>query len=1497
MNGASVVPGTAFAEMVAAVGEQVFGSARLRLDDLDLVRAMVLEPGMSREVSTLWNEADGTVTIRSRRRYEAEGFMVHARGTVRPLADATPDPVAAPESGDMVDAATIYAAAARTRLEYRGAFRAVTGLRRFQGGFVADLGPLPADIGAFAPIMVIDPATYDAAFHGLFLDVAPESGAAVGELPVRIGRLSLFAPRTPVVRAVARLKARTRGTRTVDLDLLGPGGELTGRAEGVVMRRIVHATWREADRTIQLARHDEADRVQAIQATLHHARRRGEAREADPIAWLDAWASALGRACQAMPVHTPARRDALTLWHALCDLSAAPASLDGTGHAAPSSPEEILLAFGQAMPEAVTDLRLAAWATRAVLAALSDSEEMVIPPLLKETWLARSVVTASTMMSVADAILAAAIEAFPAPRVALLEPGLAGLLPHLMPAIRTGRILAEVVTEDPVRVEPVLARLDARGLVAVRDATATRETARPVDLVACVATVPLDADGAPAMRQAVALAAPVILGIVPHTPAVDALLGTELGYWTLSPMPETPVGRWPLPAETVAAANGAGLGEVVASDLDRMGAGIMIFAGAAVPPIGTGAEETALPPVAAQSFAIREDVVERARGRFPGLVLRPFAGKAPQQGEDGQVPDGTVLDIAAAASSCAVQALSTRMLRLRDLAQGLAGHVGARLYVLLDGEDAENEAIRTTLRTLANENQSLLVCAILARGAADRDIEATIVRHAAEGSLEPELTLHGPRTEVTRVRRVQTKIRAPSRDERTLLRRGATLDELGWRLAPRPAPGAGEVEVEVAATGLNFRDVMLAIGLLDEEILGQGATTGSIGFEFAGTVTRAGPGAEDAWPPGTSVMGFARDAFASHLVVSARQVLRAPAGLALEAAAALPVAATTAWHALVDRAQLRAGETVLVHGGAGAVGLAALGIARAHGARVIAAAGTPEKRALLRLLGTDAVVDSRATDFEAQVRRVSDGVDVVLNSVAGDAMRATLRLVRPFGRFVELGKRDFLENTRLGVRAFARNVSFLGVDLDQLLAHAPEVALEAARKVVAAFEAGTLPPIPALVLDSPAIGDAFRLMQTSGHVGKIVVRPAVRGDETAVDGLRFRPAEGVHIVLGGTRGFGLETALWLARIGATRVVVASRAGEVAAEDKHRIEALRAGGVAFEIAALDVTDPAAVTVAFDAWRAAYGRIAGVVHAAMVLRDGLLATATVEAIEAVLAPKVAGFRAVAEALGDDEVQYVVAYSSSSTLVGTPGQGAYVAANGYLEGAVRELRMRGVPALAVCWGAISDAGVVARNAGLAERLRANTGVGGVSAAEALDHLGRLLADPAAAPTTSGYAVLRATAGAHRLATVRSPLFADVFRGGAGEGEAIGRHLDLAGLDPAEAAERLLGAVREEVARILRLPIEEVDPDRALIDLGLDSLMALELKLGLETRLGADLAKLSGLGSAGSARQLANRLLATLLPDSTRQTEAAPAAPVHPQAADIATGLRHPALPETLR
>ena len=363
-----------------------------------------------------------------------------------------------------------------------------------------------------------------------------------------------------------------------------------------------------------------------------------------------------------------------------------------------------------------------------------------------------------------------------------------------------------------------------------------------------------------------------------------------------------------------------------------------------------------------------------------------------------------------------------------------------------------------------------------------------------------------------------------------------------WTSARREELEPGHVEIEVAATGLNFRDVMWNLRLLPEEALEDGYAGPGLGMECAGRIARIGPGVAE-FKPGDPVVAFAPRAFASHVVAPVFAVLPLPAKLPFEAASTIPVAFLTAYYSLVHLGQLNRGETLLVHGGAGAVGLAAMQIARHRGATIIATAGSEEKRAFLRSCGADLVCNSRTVSFAAEVSAFTGGrgVDIVLNSLAGEAMIRSMDCLRPFGRFIELGKRDFYANTHLGLRPLRRNLSYFGVDVDQLIGEHKELTRRLFGEVVQLFADGVLSPLPHRIFSGDHVTDAFRLMQRSGHIGKIVVRPAEQTNEAAGTAASFRvDREGAHIVIGGTSGFGLATAEWLVARGATRVTLASR---------------------------------------------------------------------------------------------------------------------------------------------------------------------------------------------------------------------------------------------------------------------------------------------------------------------------------------------------------------------
>ncbi|MEM9766056.1 MAG: SDR family NAD(P)-dependent oxidoreductase, partial [Pseudomonadota bacterium] len=398
-----------------------------------------------------------------------------------------------------------------------------------------------------------------------------------------------------------------------------------------------------------------------------------------------------------------------------------------------------------------------------------------------------------------------------------------------------------------------------------------------------------------------------------------------------------------------------------------------------------------------------------------------------------------------------------------------------------------------------------------------------------------------------------------------------------------------------------------------------------------------------------------------------------------------------------------------MHGGAGSVGLAALQVARAAGARVFATAGSAAKRALLTALGAERVFDSRSLAFAEDVMAAtqSRGVDVVLNSLPGAAMKRSTECLAPFGRFVELGKRDYAESGFMPLRPYRRNCTYFGLDLDQLLLARPGIARRLMRELSDGMRDGRYRPLLRQAYEAEDVADAFRLMQSGRHIGKIVIRPPRPDLPETVTGA---PAlDGAWLVTGGLGGFGLATARWLIERGVSTLWLASRSGSPRPEAKSALTALedaaeRRGATVHHIA-LDMTDAAAVArrVAEVAARAdALGTpLKGIAHAAAVIDDGAFDAMTRARVEAVIAPKLAGAEALDRATRDLALDHFLLFSSIAGWLGNPGQAPYAAANAALEGLARNRAAAGLPALAVAFGPIADAGVLTRETRTREML----------------------------------------------------------------------------------------------------------------------------------------------------------------------------------------------------
>lgn len=477
------------------------------------------------------------------------------------------------------------------------------------------------------------------------------------------------------------------------------------------------------------------------------------------------------------------------------------------------------------------------------------------------------------------------------------------------------------------------------------------------------------------------------------------------------------------------------------------------------------------------------------------------------------------------------------------------------------------------------------------------------------------------------------------------------------------------------------------------------------------------------------------------------------------------------------------------------------------------------------------------------------GVDVVLNSLAGGAMERSIACLRPFGRFVELGKRDYVFNTHIGLRPFRKNLSYFGVDVDQLIEGQKALGRQVYAKVIRLFEERKLTPLPFSVFDAASVSEAFYLMQHSGHVGKILVRPpsqtTVRPEKKPLQ----ISAKGTHVITGAFGGFGLETAKWLVERGARHLVMIGRRGATSSEAKAVVGELTSRGVTILADPCDITDPKAVEKLFKKIRATMPPVAGVLHEAMVLDDAILSNLDAERFRTVLAPKVAGAENLDLFTRSLSLDYFVLFSSVTTLIGNPGQANYVAANAYMEGLARRRRQEGLPAMAIGWGPIVDVGVVARNQKLQSGLQKLTGVTGLRAREALQLMAEALeqASDNKESTVMTISPNDGSFGGNRLPVLRSPTYASFINQESRDGEAA--RVDLHALAASEgidaARRKVTDIIAGQLAHVLHSREEDISRTRPLGELGLDSLMALELVMNLEECFGI---RIPLVGASGS-------------------------------------------------
>jgi acyl transferase domain-containing protein/D-arabinose 1-dehydrogenase-like Zn-dependent alcohol dehydrogenase/acyl carrier protein len=635
----------------------------------------------------------------------------------------------------------------------------------------------------------------------------------------------------------------------------------------------------------------------------------------------------------------------------------------------------------------------------------------------------------------------------------------------------------------------------------------------------------------------------------------------------------------------------------------------------------------------------------------------------------------------------------------------------------------------------------------------------------------------------------------------------------------------GEVRVAVRAAGLNFRDVISTMGMLSGDLP-------PLGVEMAGEVIETA-GDVGELRPGDRVFGYAPGALAEEVTVKASLLKRTPEAISDQTAAGLTVIFGTALFGMDHLAGLKPGERVLIHAGTGGVGQAAIQIALARGAEVFATAGTDEKRALLRKMGVSRAMDSRSTTFESEIAEATNGagVDVVLNSLAGEFIPASVRALSGTGRFLELGKRDLLSP-----EAFAElrpGASYHVYDLGQIVEREPGLMSNLLDDILSGLEDGRLQPVPTQCFGLERVGEAMRFMAEARHVGKIVVRVPPRPPA------EMRP-DATYWVTGGFGGLGLCTARWLAEKGARHILLTGRSAPDP-EVQDAIAGIEALGAKVYSVRADAGVLADTERVLREIRTTMPPLRGIVHTAGALRDGPVSNRTPEDVTAVMRGKLAGALALDRLTRDLPLDFFILYSAAATVLGSPGQTLYVAANAGLDALADARHLEGLPALSIAWGRWSGAGMAARLADAGNDIWQRRGLGAITPETGFAPIEALLAAGTSSAVVASVDWAKVAETAPKgfdlapLASLSGP------SGSLRPAQARRGHDlrdRLAGLAPDEAAASLGRAISEAAIKVIGLAHgADIDPGRPMKELGLDSLMAVELRNTLARQTALDL------------------------------------------------------------
>ncbi|KAL2867348.1 type I polyketide synthase [Aspergillus lucknowensis] len=688
------------------------------------------------------------------------------------------------------------------------------------------------------------------------------------------------------------------------------------------------------------------------------------------------------------------------------------------------------------------------------------------------------------------------------------------------------------------------------------------------------------------------------------------------------------------------------------------------------------------------------------------------------------------------------------------------------------------------------------------------------------------------------------------------------LESIRWKDdIDAPPVGPDDVRFELRAASINFKDVLIAAGQLE------GIT--EMRNDCSGVVVEVGENMKNRFKPGDRVCALYSRSYTNYPTVHGDCCQIIPDSMTFAEGASLPIVWATVYYSLVDKGSLAKGDKILIHSAAGAVGQASIMLAQHLGAEIFATVGGASKRELLHdryAIPYDHIFSSRTTGFYGEIKQMTGGygVDVVLNSLSGEIFRESCNLVAPFGRFVEIGRKDLMDDALMPMEFLLRNITFAYVDLTAVIEEKKPLARRLLHDVAELAAAGSIGPVTLTTMPISDIETAFRQIQAGKHTGKIILTVEENQQVKAVPSMpaQARLAEDAsYIVVGGFGGLGRAIVSWLSEHGAKNIISVSRSGANDTESRAFVEHIRRQGVTLLAACCDVASPEAVAaMAQNLARDGLPPVRGIINSAMVLRDFLFEEMTVEDWRTALASKVRGSQNLHATFKN--LSFFVMMSSTVALRGNYGQANYGAACAFQDAFVRHMANAGEPAFSINIGPVREVGYVSENPEVAEALQRN-GLGSIGISDVLILLNHAITHGNAGPTACVASIGlvppddEADHGKEFLKADRR--FSHLVKYEGTTQKAAGDSVDAITLlssatQVEEAVEIVTTAILQQLSKLIATPVEMLSAAQSLDSYGVDSLVAVELRnwIGAYLQANVQLMVLRGTGSIAQLAQI---------------------------------------------